>query len=177
MDPNPDSLDEWIEPWMSLWANKITRYAFVLVCDQDLAQDVAQETFMKLLLFHRRYPRRSVTVGWLFKVARHLAFDTLRRHRRHPRSDNGKIDGDDTTNVNQSDSHVWMPILFRDLLERLPADDRECLWLFYYADWSTEQIARHLHIPPGTVRARLLRSRRRLKILWEVDEHERPIHR
>jgi RNA polymerase sigma-70 factor (ECF subfamily) len=50
----------------------------------------------------------------------------------------------------------------RDLVERLPARQRQAILLHYYADVSVEEIGRLLHVPVGTVKRRLHDGRQRL---------------
>ena len=54
----------------------------------------------------------------------------------------------------------------RDALARLKPEDRECLYLFYYAELPTAAIAAHLRLPAATVRSRLWRARRRFLAAW-----------
>jgi RNA polymerase sigma-70 factor (ECF subfamily) len=160
--------DEWIDSWIARWGDRITRYAFVLLRDSHLAQDVAQETFLRLYQMHIRHPDRAMQPAWLFTVARRYAFDLMRHHDRTVPWDMVPDD-----QVNHQHPGVGNGILLQDLLEHLAPLDRECLWLFYYLDWTTNQIAQHLKITPGAARGRLLRARRRLHELWEVDSDVR----
>lgn len=156
-----------MERWIDLYGDRLVRYAFVITKDSGLAQDVAQESFLKLMLLHRRQPSEIVSPAWLFKVARNQAFDLLKQN---------PVPLEPTLSRFREDNPIWLPILLRQMLSDLSTLDRECLWLFYYADWPTKEIARYLKISPGAVRGRLLRARRRLQQLWEVDqdEHEFP---
>lgn len=167
MQDSEDCQDLWMEHWMNLYGDRLVRYAFVITRDPELAQDVAQESFLKLMLFHRRRPAETVSPAWLFKVARNQAFDMLKQN---------PVPDPSTLARFRDDGPIWLPILLRQMLSELSVLDRECLWLFYYADWPTKDIAHYLKVSPGAVRGRLLRARRRLQQLWEVDQdgHEFP---
>lgn len=160
MESGNGSPDAWMEQWINLYGDRLVRYAFVITRDRELAQDVVQESFLKLFVFHRRHPHDTVSPGWLFKVTRNQAFDAMKTH---------IVSTNRLPEQSTDDTHVWLPVLFRQILSELPVLDRECLWLFYYADWPTKDIAHHLGISPNALRGRLLRSRRRLQQLWEVD--------
>jgi RNA polymerase sigma factor (sigma-70 family) len=53
------------------------------------------------------------------------------------------------------------------ILARMPGRDRDVLLLFAWADMSYAEIAQSLNIPVGTVRSRLNRARRRVRVLVE----------
>ncbi len=163
MTENQGGTDEWMERWINLYGDRLVRYVFIITRDRELAQDVVQESFLKLMLFHRRHPNETISPGWLFKVARNQAFDAMKTT---------ILPTDHVPDQPSDDTHIWLPIQMRQILSELPVLDRECLWLFYYADWPTKDIAHHLGISPGALRGRLLRSRRRLQQLWEVKDHE-----
>lgn len=151
----------WIENWLTAWSNKVTRYAFQVTGDRQLAQDVAQETFLRLYLFHVNHPTREVNPPWLFTVAKNVARDLLRQHR----TTSPLAEADRVEDPRASASAVGLTV--RDVMSRLAPDDRQCLYLFYYADLSTDDIAHHLGISPGAVRARLFRARQRFEWQWE----------
>ncbi len=151
----------WLDPWVDQFSDSLVAYAYVLTQDYHAAQDVTQETFVRLYTFCRRHPDRDIVPGWLYTTLRRQVLTTLRRRREWVDLDAG--------HMAVSDTPVWLPALFRDTLLKLPRADRECLWLFYYNDWTTEQIARHLGLSPGAVRGRLMRARQRLRAMWEAD--------
>ncbi|NMP21492.1 RNA polymerase sigma factor [Sulfobacillus harzensis] len=160
MGQQSEPSDASLEWWVDTWGDRLVRYAYVMTRDHHLAQDVVQETFIKLMVFQRRYPERVVVPGWLFTTARRVALTLLRRRPEVAA---------DVVESSGSDAHIWIPPAFRELVDTLPLLERECVWLFYYADWPTEQIARHLGCKPGAVRGRLFSARQHLRQLWEDE--------
>lgn len=154
--------DAWLTDWIDAWGDRLVRYAYVLTKDYHHAQDVTQETFMRLMVFHEKYPEREISPGWLFTVARREALTHYRRRKHETLIDSYGTMG-------ETDLHVWLPPAFRELLEHLSLVERETIWLFYYQDWSTDAIARYLHQSPGAVRGRLMRVRKKLRALWEEE--------
>ena len=168
MATNGRSHPEWIETWIRDWSDKLTRYAWQMTADRQLAQDVAQETFLRLYVFHARHPMRDITPSWLFTVAKNVARDLLRStHATSP-----LVDADMVEDAKSLAAPLSLAV--QDILTRLAPDDRECLYLFYYADLSTDDIARHLGISRGAVRARLFRARQRFQSQWE-DHSDAPL--
>lgn len=152
---------DWLDLWVDRYGDRLVKYAFVITRDYHLAQDVTQETFLRLYQFRARSPERDVVPGWLFTTLRRLALTALKR-RHHWVG----LEGHHTA---VPDTAVWLPAAFQDMMQHLSVADRECIWLFYYNDWTTDAIARHLGQSPGAVRGRLMRARRRLRALWEGD--------
>ncbi len=152
---------EWMQTWVSEWSDPLTRFAHALAGSRDTAQDIAQETFFRLLVMHREHPERSVRPAWLFTVARNLYRNMARQTRRTSTTD--------TLQENVSrDEHPDIDArldIFR-ALERLPGLDRECLLLFYFGDLSVEEVAQGLHVSPQSVKTRLHRARQRFAKIW-----------
>ncbi len=161
MQANNHDSSDWLEPWVNRFSDSLVSYAYVLAQDYHLAQDVTQETFIRLYTFHQRHPERDIVPGWLYTTLRRQTLTALKR-----RGNWVELDDRQTP---LADTPVWLPSLFRDIVLKLPLADRECVWLFYYSDWTTDEIARHLGHSPGAVRGRLMRARQRLRAMWEAD--------
>ena len=153
--------DEWMSDQVTLWGDAVVRFAGVYTGNFDLAQDVAQETFARLLVWRRRYPSRELRPGWLFTVARNIAVDALRRlpdqrdmEQRQPDST-----GDATTRL-----------AVRQALRKLSAKDRECLVLFYFADWPIVKISTYTGTSPAAVKMRLNRAKARFRQSWGGED-------
>ncbi len=154
----------WIEAWVRDWGDRITQFACTYAADAGLAQDAAQETFLRLFRWRAGHPHDTVTAGWLFTTARNVTIDLLRRRREvvtdslHPREPGPERSMDLATRI-----------AVRDALDALPPADRECLWLFYYGGFSVAEIATELRLTTSGVKARLMRARHRFARLWEGE--------
>ncbi len=71
--PKDSRDDDWMSELITHWGDPIVRFAQMYTGNPDLAQDVAQETFARLLVWRRQYPGRAFRPGWLFAVARNVA--------------------------------------------------------------------------------------------------------
>lgn len=154
---------EWIAGWIDECGDKIAQFALALTKDSETAQDIAQETFLRLEQWHAAHPDRSVHVGWLYTTAHHLIVDHSRRHR-------PEVSWEDyrgtMPHLSGFEADVATRLSVQDILDALPAADRECLFLFYYQDWSIAQIAHHLGVAEPAVRGRLFRARARFAQHW-----------
>ena len=129
----------------------------LLLKDAHLAQDVAQETFIRA--WKQGNLRQETEKAWLTRVAVNLCRDEQRsRWFRHvdrritPEELPLQADAPDT------DSDLL------DSVHRLPAREREVIVMHYWNDMSPEEIASALNIDRATVFRRLARGRKRLKI-------------
>ena len=140
--------------------------------DRQLAEDLAQEAFLRVLrgIHQYRYPRRFKP--WLYAIATNIARD-------HYKS----ADARHTLNMNEADN-VNLPaeepeeaVLQTDeeqhligALRTLPPHQRETVILRYYQELSLAEIAETLSIPIGTVKSRLAAGLRQLKTQLEQEK-------
>ena len=132
----------------------------LLLKDAHLAQDVAQETFIRA--WKQGNLRQETEKAWLTRVAVNLCRDEQRsRWFRHV---DRRITPEELPL--QADAHDTDSDLL-DSVHRLPAREREVIVMHYWNDMSPEDIAKLLNIDRATVFRRLARGRKRLKIELE----------
>ena len=132
----------------------------LLLKDAHLAQDVAQETFIRAWRKGRLI--RETERAWLTRVAVNLCRDEMRtRWFRHV---DRRLTPEELS-IPADAPQVDMGLL--DRVHRLPAREREVIVMHYWNDMPPEEIAALLHIDRATVFRRLQRGRRRLKIELE----------
>ena len=132
----------------------------LLLKDAHLAQDVAQETFIRA--WKQGNLRQETEKAWLTRVAVNLCRDEQRsRWFRHV---DRRITPEELPL--QADAHDTDSDLL-DSVHRLPAREREVIVMHYWNDMSPEEIAKLLNIDRATVFRRLARGRERLKIELE----------
>lgn len=156
-------MDEWIEGWVERFGDKLVQYATIYTGDADLAQDIAQDTFLALYRASRQHPEAVFHPGWLFRVAHNLIRSYGRRGLLRSYHDPGALS-------QVPDPHdSYHRILVHDTFRRLPPRDQECLAMFYYFDCTVEEMSQMLSIAPASVRGRLFRARRRFEAIWRDD--------
>ncbi len=141
-----------------------------------LAADLAAETFVTA--FARRSAYRPDTQDarpWLYGIAHNLLRSHLRDERRQlaayarrgadPLADPGALAAFSMADARADSAAVSAELA--QILARMPGRDRDVLLLFAWADMSYAEIAQSLNIPVGTVRSRLNRARRRVRVLVE----------
>jgi RNA polymerase sigma-70 factor (ECF subfamily) len=141
--------------------------------DALLAEDIAQETFMKALRQMDRVDDNFNFGGWVHTVARNLCFDELRRRQRDLRADSGDDDDTDLLAGLPSTAKSFDPVLVQEsnevrrqvwaVAQRLPEKYRLVLTLRELQDLSYRQIARSLKMSESAVETLLYRARLRFK--------------
>ena len=134
-------------------AGSLGGYVYRLVGDAEVAADVVQEAFVRLLT-------RWVTIRsprpYLYHVATNLARDVWSERQRAERSMLSILGGRPRTAIDAVDLSVY------DAVSRLPQRYREIVLLHYYADLPIEDVARTTRRPVGTVKRMLMEARERL---------------
>lgn len=133
--------------------------------DRMLAQDLVQETFLRVLRAIRQYQHPRPFRPWLYAIATHIA----RSHYQRADTRRTLLLEDDFDPPDDADPPDAGVIARQDAqsvaaaVATLPEDQRETLILFYYQALSYQEIAAALEIPIGTVKSRLSISIRRLR--------------
>jgi RNA polymerase sigma-70 factor (ECF subfamily) len=141
--------------------------------DALLAEDIAQETFMKALRMMDRVDDSFNFGGWVHTVARNLCYDELRRRQRDLRAEGSEEDDDDQLAKLPSTSRSFDPVDVQEsnelrrqvwkVAQRLPEKYRLVLTLRELQDLSYRQIARTLKMSESAVETLLYRARLRFK--------------
>ncbi len=127
-------------------------YGLVLtiVRDPGLAEDVAQETFVRAWRSADTYdPRRGRVAAWLLTIARNAAIDAVRVRRPEP------LDPEIVAGMLQEDVGAPSPDKLRAALADLPEPQRRALFLAAYAGRTAREISAIEHAPEGTIKTRI----------------------
>ena len=149
-----------------LYANDVLRVSYFYLGDRDRAEDVVQDTFVKLLL-NRPDLEEGKEKSWLFKVALNRCRD-LWRSSWAKRVVLGSpafelVPAPDEFAAREGEDELMRAVA------ALPAQQREVILLFYYQHFSITEIAGMLSLPEGTVSSRLSRARRKLELTLQEE--------
>ena len=163
---------------------KNSLYAFLrqFLNQQDLVEDVFQETFIQLFTSRDSFDPSRPLRPWLFTIAANKAKDALRKQQRTAAIPIGTIaepqemSFEDVLNVISSDSTAPYERLqenetalsVREIIANMPENLREILILAYFNKFSYKQMAQILSIPIGTVKSRLHTAVGRFAKEWKA---------
>lgn len=145
----------------------LTAYFFRRHRSVQVAEDLAQETFLRLVRRVERCRASESARGYLFGIARHVSADAFRRAR--PAWEGCAIL--ETVAAPQPDERLAAA---REVIGALPPLQREILELRFQNDLSYAEIAEALRIPVGTVRSRLHAALGALRETMERQEKGTP---
>ena len=162
--------EQQLTQWMDTYGTEIFRLCYLCLKDYHLAQDAAQETFIKAMSRYDSFRHQCSEKTWLTKIAVNICKNIQRtswfRFGRDPLQENIPLQGDPYGEVLQRD-RLSQAIL------KLRTEDRQILLLYYYQELSMQEIAQILGKRENTIVQRVYRARTRLKkILLEVDQDE-----
>jgi RNA polymerase sigma-70 factor, ECF subfamily len=160
--------------------HRLVRYLLYLTGRRDYAEDLAQETWIRLLQRGSQYNGRQRFDPWLFAIARNLAIDYLRRKRKGLEAASLPDDRDEILLVSSSGPSPFEAaarsedaIRLAGQLQILSPLYREALLLRFQEDLSLAEIAQVLGAPVTTVTSRIYRGLAALRSAFEEggDSH------
>ncbi len=143
----------------------------------DLAEDVVQEAFVRVLTNLTRFDPRFRFSTWVFTIAKRLYVNACQKQKPAYNSDvvgawQGKVsEGHEEISDAAETGNVARDALQEALLG-LPSEQREIVILFHQQDWPIWLIAQHMDMPEGTIKSHLHRGRKRMRILLEAHEEK-----
>jgi RNA polymerase sigma-70 factor (ECF subfamily) len=147
---------------------RIFNYFLRMTGQRNTAEDLASETFMRVLKYRHSYRREAKFTTWLYQVGRNIFLDHVEKQRPEDSLDDlpahiqvDTVRPDDTLQSSQETR------LIRLALDRLPERKREVLILSRYRDMKYEEIAQVMGTTAAAVKILVHRSLRDLKEIYQ----------
>lgn len=148
-------------------------FAFHLCYNEEDADDLVQETFLKAFRFIDKFEEGTNAKAWLFKILKNAYINQYRKESKRPT----RVDYEDVAVYNEEEEGQVSSYydLREDVFEKmigdevstalnlLPEEFRTVILLCDIEGFSYEEISKIIEIPIGTVRSRLFRARNMLK--------------
>jgi RNA polymerase sigma-70 factor (ECF subfamily) len=144
--------------------NRVFAYILMVVKDKQLADDIFQDTFIKVINTIRSgaYKEEGKFIQWVMRIAHNLIIDFFRKSKRIPvvENDNDEFDIFDTirfTDPSVEDQMITDQIHddVRKLIELLPAEQKEVLFMRHYSEMSFKDIAEQTDVSINTALGRM----------------------
>lgn len=165
------SKTELLEHLMQEYGTRVMHLAYFYVKDRYLAEDIAQEVFIKAYRNLDSFRGDSSAYTWLYRITVNACRDKTRSSwwRRLVPTDDQRVLTEGLQSSEPLPEEAALGTLARealmDVVMELPVHYREVVVLFYYEDMSTAQIAEITDQNESTVKTRLFRARQQLKAL------------
>ncbi|MDR0414519.1 MAG: sigma-70 family RNA polymerase sigma factor [Prevotellaceae bacterium] len=152
------------ETLLARYRRKVYTYIYLSVKRKDVADDIFQETFIKVIrsLKDGKYSDSGKFAPWVVRIAHNLTIDYFRSLRQNneccnDNTDGLSITGDDFSDLNAEERAVKLQIRkdVRQLLDFLPSEQREIVLMRYYMNMSFKEISGHLNININTALGRM----------------------
>lgn len=158
-------------------AGRILSLAFRYLGDRAMAEDVVQETFLKLYQARERYRPDAPFGAYLLRIATNVCLSQLRRKRVHS-LDGGDEEGGGDRHPDPADPRVAIPAQaladqelaarVRDAVQQLPDRQRMAILLNKFEGLDYQQVAEHLGLTVPATKSLLHRARMALKEVLEA---------
>jgi RNA polymerase sigma-70 factor (ECF subfamily) len=157
---------------METYGNDVWNYAFSICRNMDLADDIAQDTFLKVYRNLTTFRGEASVKTWLLTITRNTAYDYLRKAFWRKVTLVGFVGSAAAGTSPSAESEAMEKLYASDIWKKvitLPAKYREILILQAHYQLSTKEMAAILNISEGTVKSRLHHAR--IKVL-QLKERE-----
>lgn len=152
---------------------------FRMVRNRELAEDLSQETFIKVLNAIQSYRPEFKFSSWVFKIANNASIDHIRKRELDtlslegsPHADTPELIEATALQISERGEDQLAEVENRELggtieraIEQLRPEYRSCILLRHVEGRSYEEIAEVLNLPLGTVKTYIHRARNELRIL------------
>jgi RNA polymerase sigma-70 factor (ECF subfamily) len=146
---------QWIAALYEAYAARCLRAALVILRDTRLAEEAAQETWLKAVALARTAAQEDVE-RQLFTILKHTCLDILKKEKRYV-----ALPEEWETAVEENGHRALLRKVARQI-DALPEKYRQVLELKYLGEYTNREIARRLHLRESTVSTRVQRGREQL---------------
>jgi len=153
-----------IETLVSRHRSKVYTYILLTIKNQQLAEDLFQETFIKVIQSLRggKYKDNGRFLSWVIRIAHNLIIDHFRKEKQMNSISNDDSDVDllnsrkfSEKNIEEMIVHSQIKAELRSLINELPDDQREVVLLRHYGELSFKEIADQTGVSINTALGRM----------------------
>mgnify|MGYP006301234469 FL=1 len=159
-----DGKDSSIEVLINRHKDRVFTYILLLVKNEELAEDIFQDTFVKVInsLRQKKYKDEGRFVSWILRIGHNLVIDHFRKEKnlRTVSNDDGEVDllnstkfADLTIEEEMAKKQVHGNV--RELVEQLPFEQRQVVVMRHYMGMSFKEISQHTNVSINTALGRM----------------------
>ncbi|MDE7422876.1 MAG: sigma-70 family RNA polymerase sigma factor [Lachnospiraceae bacterium] len=161
-------MEEYLTFLMNSYGDSVFRMCYAYLKDYQLAEDVAQETFIRVYQHYGEFHNQSSIKTWIIQIAINLCKNQMRTHWWKNRVHQMFMDVEEEADHYDS---ILNGQLILEEISKLSVKYREVILLYYYQELTISEIAKILDVKESTIKARLVRAREKLKprlreVLW-----------
>jgi len=172
--------DEAFTRLVETYQTPVFNLCYRMLGEPELAEDAAQETFLRAYQHLPRYDQKRPFATWLLSIAAHYCIDRLRRRKFSMFSmdaedeEGNSVELPDVDSPNPEHEAITGQTQERvhEMLKDLDTTDRAAIIMRYWYDYSEKEIAESLNLTVSAVKSRLHRARKELAGLWMEQEDD-----
>jgi RNA polymerase sigma factor (sigma-70 family) len=155
---------EAVDVLIHRYKNRVFTYIYFTVKNQHLAEDIFQDTFVKVIksLQEGKYQDNGRFVSWVMRIAHNLVIDHYRHEKQLNTCSNNNNEIDLFNSTKYSDDTIEQVMVsnqvlddVRKLVDELPPDQREIILLRHYGGLSFKEIAEQTNVSINTALGRM----------------------
>jgi RNA polymerase sigma factor (sigma-70 family) len=155
---------EGIEKLINRHKNKVYTYIVLVVKNQQLAEDIFQDTFIKVIrsLLDGKYKDNGRFVSWVIRIAHNLIIDHFRKEKQINTLSNDDYEADIFNSKKLSDQNIEDVMIkeqitndVRQLIDELPEEQKQVILLRHYGGMSFKEIADQTDVSINTALGRM----------------------
>lgn len=144
--------------------SRIFSYIMLIVKNQELAEDIFQETFIKVIrsLKRGKYVENGKFVSWVLRIAHNLTIDHFRKEKLQATISNDSLEVDLFNSRKFSDRTIEEEMVnnqilkeVKELIKELPEDQQQVVYMRHYMDMSFKEIAEQTDVSINTALGRM----------------------
>lgn len=163
---------EFFEQIVNRYQQKLYFYTLRYVADPDKAEDVVQESFIKMYINLQSYDHSKSFSPWAYRIVHNEAVNFIKKNSQYVIVDSNWLENmpDETTNLEHDLDIKLVSREVQKSVYALPIKYREIVILYYFENQDYERISDILHIPVSTVGTRIRRAKSKLKKQLSVSK-------
>ena len=156
--------DKAFDELLARYQSKLFNYIFFIGRSQELAEDIFQETFVKAIttIQQGRYTPSGKFGSWLTRIAHNMIVDSYRQERNENTISNDEVEVDLFNDADLCDDNIETQMVneqtltdVRRLMDALPSNQREVVYMRYYQNLSFKEIAEITGVSINTALGRM----------------------
>lgn len=171
------------EVLVSRYGDAVVTFCYTFVRSREVAEDLAQETFLRVYRNAGRYRPLAKFTTWLYRIAANLSINEVKKRKLRrafsldePAGSNSdgtriveRLAGDSAQPLDEAELHEANAIVEK-AIERLPEDQRTTLVMVEYHNMSYREIAEILGVTVSAIKMRVKRAREMLREMLRLLE-------
>lgn len=144
--------------------NRVYSYILLIVRNQELAEDIFQETFIKVIrsLKRGKYVENGKFISWVLRISHNLIIDHFRKEKLQGTVSNDSLEVDVFNSQKFSDETIEDQLVnaqilkeVKELVKELPEDQQQVIYMRHYMDLSFKEIAEQTGVSINTALGRM----------------------